>query len=186
MALVTLPVLPPPHQCQSVPWSPSGAAIATAMARSLGPGPGVCGYSGKEGRNVTPSCLANYALVNEPWPSLPWHSQDRAVTRPWEEMRGQETPVEMVTVVTMAPTTPGTAQTTLAPAHIWHRSSERAFLTQNKAPAQVRAGDCVVVWQCRAWHFHCRLRMLLILQICLFCGGKAAPAPGAASAQAGW
>lgn len=76
------------------------------------------------------------AVLNEPWPSLPWHSQDWAVTRPWEEMRGQEAPVETVTVVTTAPTTPGTAHTAPALAHTPHRPSKPAFLTQNKAPAR--------------------------------------------------
>lgn len=68
----------------------------------------------RRGEASDPPAWLITAVVNEPWPSLPWHSWGRAVTRPWEEMRGQEAPVETVTAVTTAPTTPGTARTTPA------------------------------------------------------------------------
>lgn len=58
--------------------------------------------------------------------------------------------METVTAVTTAPTTPGTARTTPALTRAQHRPSKPAFLTQNKAPAQVGAGDCVWWWCGRA------------------------------------
>lgn len=117
------------------------------------------------------------AVVNEPWPSLLWHSQDWAVTKLWGE-----------TGTGCAYRNGHSGDSGIRdPWHGTHHSSKPDFLTQNNALAQVGAGKHV--WWCRSRAESgtscCRLRTLLILQIRLLRGGKAAPAPGAVSAQAG-
>lgn len=117
------------------------------------------------------------AVVNEPWPSLLWHSQDWAVTGPWGE-----------TGTGCAYRNGHSGDSGIQdPWHGTHHPSKPDFLTQNNALAQVGAGE--PLWWCRgraeSGTSCCRLRTLLVLQIRLLRGGKAAPAPGAVSAQAG-